>query len=210
MIGNETARSTLKIELLQRVEALGANQALFPSPKRSIDLIVEQLENINPIPRPLSCDRLPDLLGDWQLIYASNGTAVTRTFALIPNIEAGIQIKQVRQKLIAGTSGKITIFNSALIDLPLLGEWQLQASGIWIGDAGDRVARITFDVFSWQATKPFGWENWTFPELTIPVLEFLRKEALWTTSYLDAELRVGRGATGNLFVFRREFADKLT
>ncbi|MFE1746297.1 PAP/fibrillin family protein [Coleofasciculus sp. H7-2] len=33
---------------------------------------------------------------------------------------------------------------------------------------------------------------------------FLRNEAEWTTSYLDEEIRVGRGATGNLFVFSRE------
>ncbi|MBD1929436.1 hypothetical protein H6F74_24795 [Trichocoleus sp. FACHB-90] len=44
----------------------------------------------------------------------------------------------------------------------------------------------------------------SFPELKIPVLEFLQNEAEWTTSYLDQEIRVGRGGTGNLFVFRRE------
>jgi hypothetical protein len=41
------------------------------------------------------------------------------------------------------------------------------------------------------------------PQITVPVLEFLRQEALWITSYLDEDLRFGRGATGNLFVFRR-------
>jgi hypothetical protein len=61
--------------------------------------------------------------------------------------------------------------------------------------------KLTFSV---QATKPLGISIWSLPELKIPVLEFLKKEALWTTSYLDSQIRVGRGATGNLFVFRRE------
>lgn len=99
MTADEITRSTLKTELWQRVEALGIDRALLPSPAGPIDLIVQQLENINPIPRPLSCDLLPNLLGNWQLIYASNGTAVKRNLAPIFQIGEGIQIKQVRQKL---------------------------------------------------------------------------------------------------------------
>jgi hypothetical protein len=30
-----------------------------------------------------------------------------------------------------------------------------------------------------------------------------RNEAMWITSYLDEEIRVGLGAKGNLFVFRQ-------
>lgn len=198
----------MKTELWQRVEASGINRALLPPPAGSIDLIIQQLESINPIPRPLSGDRLPNLLGNWQLIYASNGTAVTRNLAPIFQIGEGIQIKQVRQKLVAGCPRKITVFNSALLDLPLLGELQLQASGIWTWGEDERDAQVTFDTFSLQATKLFGLENARFPELKIPVWELLRKQALWTTSYLDAELRIGRGATGNLFVFRCEFPEK--
>jgi PAP_fibrillin len=144
------------------------------------------------------------------VVYASNGTAVTRNLAPIFQIAEGIQIKQVRQKLVAGSQRKITVFNSALLDLPLLGELQLQASGIWTWDEDERDAQVTFDTFYFQATKLFGLENWCFPELKIPVWEFLRKQALWTTSYLDTELRIGRGATGNLFVFRYELSEKIT
>lgn len=73
-----TTRRELKSELLQQVEALGLQQAIFPSPEDKIDNIVIELENINPTPRPLSSLNQPTLQGDWQLIYASKGTVVTR------------------------------------------------------------------------------------------------------------------------------------
>jgi hypothetical protein len=204
MVENDATRFALKTELLQRVEALGLQQALFPSDGEPIDEIVQQLESINPIPHPLHPDHLPSLLGNWQLVYASKGTVVTRQVASIPDFGGTITIKRVWQRLVAGGTGKISASNSALLDLPLLGEWQLRADGVWTWGASEQMAKVTFDSFSMQATKPFGMESWSLPELKIPVLEFLRNEAEWTTSYLDQEIRVGRGATGNLFVFRRE------
>jgi hypothetical protein len=204
MVGDDATRFALKSELLQRVEALGLQQALFPSNGEPIDAIVQQLESLNPIPHPLHPDHLPSLLGSWQLVYASKGTVVTRQLASIPDFGGTINIKRVWQSLVAGGTGKISASNGAFLDLPLLGECRLQADGVWAWGADERMAKVTFDSFSMQATKLFGMESWSFPELKIPVLEFLRNEAEWTTSYLDQEIRVGRGATGNLFVFRRE------
>jgi hypothetical protein len=204
MEGDEATRFALKTELLQRVEALGLQQALFPSDAGSIDEIVQQLEGINPIPHPLQLEFLPSLLGTWQLVYASRGTVVTRQLASIPDVLGTINIKRVWQKLVSGEAGTIGAENAALLDLPLLGEWQLRADGVWTWDSADRLAKVSFKAFGVQAKKLFGWEGWSFPELLIPVLEFLRNEAEWTSSYLDEEIRVGRGATGNLFVFRRD------
>ncbi|HEY9798301.1 MAG TPA: PAP/fibrillin family protein [Leptolyngbyaceae cyanobacterium] len=204
MVGDDATRIALKTELLQRVEALGLQQALFPSNGEPIDEIVRQLESINPIPQQLHPDHLPSLLGNWQLVYASKGTVVTRQLASIPDFGGRINIKRVWQMLVAGGTGKILASNGAFLDLPLLGEWQLRADGVWAWSTDEQMAKVTFDSFSMQATKLFGMESWGFPELKIPVLEFLRNEAEWTTSYLDQEIRVGRGATGNLFVFRRE------
>ncbi|MBD1932772.1 MULTISPECIES: PAP/fibrillin family protein [Cyanophyceae] len=204
MVGDDAARFALKTELLQRVEALGLQQALFPSDGELIDAIVQRLESINPIPQPLHPDHHPSLLGNWLLVYASRGTVVTRQLASIPDFGGGINIKRVWQRLVAGGTGNISASNGAFLDLPLLGEWQLQADGVWTWGADEKMAKVSFDSFSMQATKLFGMESWSFPELKIPVLEFLRNEAEWTTSYLDEEIRVGRGATGNLFVFRRE------
>jgi len=84
--------SLLKTQLLAEIEALG-QQALFPSKESIIDEIVRQLESINPISSPLHPHYVPQLLGDWQLVYASNGTVVTRQFSFSHNNWAGITIK---------------------------------------------------------------------------------------------------------------------
>lgn len=131
MVGDDATRIALKTELWQRVETLGLQQALFPSEGgEPIDEIVQQLESINPIPRPLHPDYLPSLLGNWQLVYASRGTVVTRQLASIPDFGGAIKIKRVWQSLVAGSTGKISASNGASLELPLLGEWQLQADGV--------------------------------------------------------------------------------
>ncbi|MFN6502373.1 MAG: PAP/fibrillin family protein [Nostoc sp. DedQUE01] len=204
MIEDEATRFGLKAELLQRIEKLGIHQSLFPISDEPIDELVRQLESINPIPQPLASNYLPSLFGRWELVYASSGTVVTRQLASSADIWRGIEIKRVWQRLADSNIKKISASNSALLELPILGEWQLQANGYWKWDTDDKTATVSFDSFAIQAVKPFGLSNWSFPGLNIPVLEFLQKEALWITSYLDEEIRVGRGATDNLFVFRRD------
>jgi hypothetical protein len=204
MINDDATRSSLKAELLQRLEALGLEQALFPSTQESIDEILRRLESLNPIKHPLNPSYLPSLIGDWQLVYASRGTVVTRPLASLPNFGGGIKLKRVWQKLDAGDTNRIFASNNAIFDLPLLGEWKVQADGVWICNTDEQTAKVSFSSFSVQATKLLGLSQWNLPELKIPVLEFLRNEAVWITSYLDEDMRLGRGATGNLFVFRRE------
>ncbi|MBE9003194.1 PAP fibrillin [Nostoc sp. LEGE 12447] len=205
MVEDNAARFALKTELLLRIEKLGLQQSLFPSSDELIDQLVQQLEDISPILQPLQPNDLPSLLGNWQLVYASAGTVVTRQIASIPDFLGGIKIKRVWQRLASVNNiRKISASNSAQVELPILGEWQLQANGHWKWDTDEKTATVSFNSFSIQATKSFGLSNWSFPELKIPVLEFLQREALWITSYLDQEIRVGRGVTGNLFVFRRD------
>lgn len=207
MVENNAARFALKTELLLRIDKLGLQQSLFPTSDELIDQLIQQLEGISPIPQPLQPNYLPSLLGNWQLVYASGGTIVTRQIASIPDFLGVIKIKRVWQTLASDSNTrKISASNSAQLELPILGDWQLQANGHWKWGTGtdERTATVSFNSFSIQGTKPFALSNWSFPELKIPVLEFLQKEALWITSYLDEEIRVGRGATNNLFVFRRD------
>ncbi|MHC5861409.1 PAP/fibrillin family protein [Nostoc sp.] len=207
MVENNAARFALKTELLLRIDKLGLQQSLFPTSDELIDQLIQQLEGISPISQPLQPNYLPSLLGNWQLVYASGGTIVTRQIASIPDFLGVIKIKRVWQTLASDSNTrKISASNSAQLELPILGEWQLQANGHWKWGTGtdEKTATVSFNSFSIQGTKPFALSNWSFPELKIPVLEFLQKEALWITSYLDQEIRVGRGATNNLFVFRRD------
>ncbi|MBD2520084.1 PAP fibrillin [Nostoc sp. FACHB-973] len=205
MVEDNAARFALRTELLLRIDNLGLQQSLFPTSDELIDQLIQQLEGISPIPQPLQPNYLPSLLGNWQLVYASAGTIVTRQIASIPDFLGVIKIKRVWQRLASESNArKISASNSAQLELPILGEWQLQANGHWKWGTDEKTATVSFNSFSIQATKPFGLSNWSFPELKIPVLDFLQKEALWITSYLDQEIRVGRGATDNLFVFRRD------
>lgn len=201
MTAENTNRQSLKTQLMQRVEALSSQQAIFPQPEPAIDNIIRELEDLNPIPQPLSLNNQALIFGSWQLIYASNGTVVTRQVATIPDW-TGIKIKQVYQILNCSNTG-IATSNCAKIELPLLGEWKIEASGIWKSQEDQKTALVSFDAFAFQATKLFNL-LFNLPELKIPVMEALRNEAVWITSYLDEEIRVGRGKTGNLFLFRRE------
>lgn len=94
MVRDRSAQTTLKAEVLEQIRAFTPQQALFPSENESINQLVQQLELINPIPHPLSTENLSCLLGNWQLIYASRGTVVTRR---INNIWEAITIKQIVQ-----------------------------------------------------------------------------------------------------------------
>ena len=193
----------LKTKLFSQIEILGKERSLLPFSETSIDETIKQLEDTNPIPQPLSSNNLFSLIGDWQLIYASNGTVITRPIAEITNVlGSGIKIKRIWQSL-DNFNGEIRANNQALIDLALVGEYRLSAEGIWRSQADEQTATVTFNAFTAQATKFLGQSEWTLPELKIPVLEFLRNEAAWITSYLDEDTRIGRGGTGNLFVFRR-------
>lgn len=193
----------LKIKLFDRIETIGREKSLLPFSEELIDETIRQLETVSPITQPLSPNHIPTLIGDWQLIYASNGTVVTRPIAEIVSIlRTGIQVKRIWQSL-NSLSGEIRANNQASIALPLMGEYKLGAEGVWQAATDARTAKVKFNAFTAQATSFLGQSDWTLPELTIPVLDFLQNEAIWITSYLDEDTRIGRGATGNLFVFRR-------
>lgn len=209
-IMNGEIRITLKAQLLSQIEALGRQNALFPAEGTAIDHLIEQLEHYNPTLHPLHPDAQPQLLGHWQLIYASRGTVVTRR--LTPFVsglgETGITLEQVWQTLSLNSSGVIAAENGADLNLLCLGNWRLRAEGTWDWQNQEEpVVMVSFDALAVQARQVLGQPQWHLPEFKIPVLDFVRSQAWWKTSYLDTELRVGRGATGNLFVFRKSTAN---
>lgn len=201
-----TTRTHLKTKLLEHLQTLSLEAALLPnSQNQQLNDLVKALELLNPTPQPLHPDSFALLLGRWQLVYASRGTVVTRRLASVPqNLLENISIKQVWQDLKIGDKGNLIAENGAEIELFWLGIWQLTAAGIWNKQENLSAADVSFYEFSVQSKNLFGHADWKLPTVKIPVLEFLRNEALWITSYLDSEIRVGRGATGNLFVFRRQ------
>lgn len=205
MNGTAADRTILKAELLRQIDHLDRQQALFPLGMPEIDRTIEELEPLTPWPTPLQPSHQENLVGTWALIYASRGTVVTRQVSSAPSgLLAAIQIQRIWQQLQLGPQATIQAVNAAILELPLLGTWQLTAMGTWVKETDDRTAKVSFEAFGFQAIDILGQPEWRLPELKIPVLETFRNEAVWITSYLDEDLRVGRGATGNLFVFRRE------
>jgi len=130
---NIEIREKLKQDLLDRTTTLG-QQALLPTEKSELDAIVQQLEALNPTPLPLASKNRSLLLGDWRLLYASNGTVITR------RLPGGITIHGIWQTLSAAGEAAfsathnfegIAATNGAALELPLLGRVQLQAQGRW-------------------------------------------------------------------------------
>jgi hypothetical protein len=203
-------RTQLKTQLFQQIDALDPEEAILPDEHPAIDQIILELEALTPIDHPLRPEHWPLLLGSWALVYASRGTVVTRR--LNRQLPLPVGIRQVWQRL-TGPEGKadgpgaiapeIATENGAVIALPFFGELTATAQGIWQPFEEGESARVSFGAFTVQATRLLGIAGLHLPQITVPVLDFLRQEALWITSYLDEDLRFGRGATGNLFVFRR-------
>lgn len=198
------SQSDLKANLLQHIQDLDRSEALLPSHHPDIDNLITDLEAVTPIPQPLMAANLPTLLGTWELIYASQGTVVTRRIDGMMNLPIGI--RRVWQRLTHTPQSKAPIAaeNGAVLSLPLVGEFTAIAQGIWQPYEEAESANVSFGALSLQPTRVLGMAGWRLPKITLPVLEFLRQDALWITSYLDEDLRVGRGVTGNLFVFRRD------
>lgn len=199
-----TQRDEIKTKLLASIAALDPQQALLPSESDSLTPLIEKLEVCTPISYPLSPERHSALLGEWVLIYASRGTVVTRRLPLVPSFLGGITLERVWQMLSTSSNQTVASENGAALDIPIVGKVRVCANGFWRWELGEmQTAQVSFNSFSVQLQQPLGWLDWPLPNLKVPVLEFLRQEAEWTTSYLDENLRIGRGSTGNLFVFKR-------
>ena len=192
----------LKTKLFSQIIAIGKEKALFPLADSEIDATIKQLEKSNPTEQPLDNSQKELLIGDWELVYASNGTVVTRPLAEATIVlGSALKLNKIWQTL-AISGDRLTTSNQALIELPLIGEIYSSADGTWQPESDLKSAQVSFSAFSLQAKNLF-YQPWTLPKLEIPVLEQLQSSALWITSYLDEDTRIGQGATGNLFVFKR-------
>lgn len=201
---NNTDSSLLKAKLIDSIKILDYQKSLFPISEPAIDQIISQLEQLNPIKQPLEPKNYSYLTGSWELIYASNGTAVTRGIDFFGDLFKNlIEIEKVWQNLSIDEAGQINADNNAILSLSILGEYHISIEGYWKPQTNLQQAIVTFTDSSLRATEFLCQQDWTFPKLSISIMESLRREALWITPYLDEDLRIGRGATGNTFVFCR-------
>ncbi|KAG2498285.1 hypothetical protein HYH03_003546 [Edaphochlamys debaryana] len=223
----QTAEIKKDLDLL--LSGLGFPQAVLPSggadqTKAQIDKLLHRLEALTPAPMPLAWAETPGglprvapvLLGDWELVYASNGTVVTRTglaqLLLSASQLPGVGISDITQSLSLNDKGNLVASNSAVFGFGPLGGWRVGIEGVWRDSGDGKTARVLFDQVSVKPVSALG----------LPVPSWLpaatlnsgglggggsgenRSGADWVTTFVDRDLRVGRGKTGNTFLFRRK------
>lgn len=193
---------TLKTDLLETIA--GKNRGLLTTEidRANILTVIDRLEDQNPTPHPLKAPKL--LEGDWRLVYTtSQGILGINRFPLL-------QLGQVYQ-CIRPEQGKI--YNIAEVEgVPFLeGLVLVEATFEKISDKRVNVFFKRFLVGSQRLM------NYRFPKGLVDQLssgkKFLpidfgldsKENNGWLDiTYLDEDLRIGRGNEGSVFVLSRE------
>lgn len=217
-----------KQELLRLVEALGQPAAVLPGDepeRRHIDALIAGLEEAASTSggdsAPVQQQQQQQLCGRWRLVYASNGTYVTRQAVAQALLSLGqlpgVGLDDITQTVFAApgggrdggassTAAGLRSDNAAEFGLGPLGTWRLAVAGAWAPTARGDTVSVSFDGVSVQLVGLLGW-GWgsdALPVVRVP-LPSGGRAAPWTTPYVDGTLRVGRGSsTGNTFLFVRQ------
>ena len=191
-----------KAALLEAIA--GKNRGLLATDrdKQSILMVIAQLEDKNPTPNPVEASDLLD--GDWRLLYTdSNGllnldqvplcklgqiyqcirTKTTRVYNIaeiygLPYLEGLVSVAARFE--IASTRRVEVKFERSIVGLQRLIGYQSPSNFIQQIEMGKRFAAIDFGL---DSRDQQGWLD---------------------TTYLDDDLRVGRGNRGNVFVLTKK------
>jgi hypothetical protein len=190
-----------KAALLESVS--GKNRGLLATEldKQAILATISQLEDRNPTPRPIEAGELLD--GDWRLIYTtSKGILGIDQFPLLKlgQVYQSIRVKTRRVYNIAEVYGlpflegivsvaasfvpvserRVNVkFERSILGLSRLINYQSPQSYIQQIESGQKFTAIDFNL---QSREQLGWLDIT---------------------YLDQDLRIGRGNEGSVFVLTK-------
>jgi hypothetical protein len=220
-LGSYQIKREIKTALLELTSQQGPLAPLLPGSfeqKSRIDSLLRELTQLqldqraldSPKPSQLFHQLDERILGEWELVYTSNGTVVTRTLlvqalssvsALLP----GVGISDIRQTLKTRNSGALSTVNEATLGLGLLGSWKLAIEGGWFQQLGEDAVRV---VFARLTIKPVGLLGQPFPDW-FPQVTWdsglngpNRTGASWITTYVDEDVRIGMGSSSkNIFLF---------
>jgi hypothetical protein len=193
---------TKKAELLEAIA--GKNRGLLADEKDKVKILslVEQLEDYNPTPHPLEAKDL--LNGDWRLLYTTSGSILG--FDRLPLLQLGNVYQCLRV-------GQQKVYNIAeIVGLPL-------AEGIVsVVATFEAVSRCRVNVkFERSILGLQRFLNYRSPGEFIEEIEAGKKffpldfsitnrdQKGWLEfTYLDADLRIGRGNEGNVFILGKD------
>jgi hypothetical protein len=190
-----------KANLYQAIAPVQRGLQLDEAQRRAIFSAVAYLEEINPTPEPTAA---PDLLsGDWRLLFTTSQSLLG--FERIP----GLKLGQIYQCIRAAET---KIYNVAELNT-------------WIGLNGLVSVSASFSVVSVKRVKVnfertiaglkslLPYQNIDLfiqllaTEKKLPGLDLKitnREQRGWLeTTYLDQDLRIGRGNEGSLFILQR-------
>ncbi len=189
-----------KSELLNAIAGTNRGLLATETQKQAILALIAQLEDRNPTPRPVEAADLLD--GDWRLLYTtSRGILSINQFPLINlgQVYQCIRVKQAKLYNIAEVAGvplaegivsisarfepvserRVSVmFERSILGLQRLIEYQSPSKFIQQIEAGQKFAAIDFTINRDQS----GWLDIT---------------------YLDENLRIGRGNEGSVFVLTK-------
>ncbi|WP_040655771.1 PAP/fibrillin family protein [Rubidibacter lacunae] len=192
----------------KKAELLGAlagkNRGLLANELEKVALLasIAQLEDLNPTPQPLA---RPDLLaGNWRLLYTTSKDLLG--FDRLPLLQPG-QIYQCIH------SNNARIYNIAeIVGVPFLES--LVTVVATYSPLSERRVNVKFQrsivglqrLVSYRNPQEFVRQLETgkhFPPFDFPIEDRDRQGWLEIT-YLDEDLRIGRGNNGSLFVLTKE------
>ncbi len=190
-----------KDALLKAIATVGLGAEATDVQRRAIFSAVAYLEEVNPTPAPLHA---PDLLdGDWQLLFTTSRELLG--FDRLP----GFGIAQIFQCVRVGTG---TIYNVLEVEGPPFLEGLIGVCARFTPTSERRVD-VRFERAILGLQRLAGYRDIrSFVRVLetgkkLRAIDFAirnREQRGWLeTTYLDADLRIGRGNEGNLFVLRK-------
>jgi hypothetical protein len=163
--------------------------------------LIEALEAVNPCPNPLAATELLD--GNWRLLYTTNGEILN--LGRVPFFQLGDVYQSICVR-------EAKLYNFAeIVGVPFLEG--LVSVAARFEPASERRVNVKFERSIFGLQRVIGYQN---PDGTIaaiaagkkfPPLDFSlenRDRLGWLEiTYLDRDLRIGRGNQGNIFVLTK-------
>ena len=211
---SQTNKEAIKKDIREIVDSIGLSASLLPgSPdeKRQVLTLISQLMETSST--RTSADISEALAGDWDLVFTSNGTVVTRTsivqaIALASNLP-GTGIRRIHQMLKEDRGGSLKVLNEAVLGMGPLGEWRFGIRGEWVPISNDLQGNQISHTVKFEGLAA-GLKRWlgfdvpdVIPEISVSIPDHARGGGVaWLTSYCDEDMRIGRGSSsGNIFLF---------